>query len=231
MKKYLFGVIFALIGLVFGADACQTLNPIEGLYAVGSIVSSVAYVTNFQGIPNALYLVSLTNLPRSVAQKTNAGGNRKFLVAACEDFTSEWPLEANVGIDGTCNVIPPLKAGKAFAEIDFTDNTAKADYSKEGDEGHQCYKHMAECKVSGYAGPQWKVLRGFLNMRFVLIAKHGDRQLVVYGTSEDGLSMKETHSTGLKGNDKREFTLKMEQDGLDFAPVILASTVSIPTLL
>ena len=90
---------------------------------------------------------------------------------------------------------------------------------------------MAECKVSGYSAAQWLALRKFLNSRFVLIAKHGDKQMVVYATSESGFAMKETHTTGLKGADKREFTLKMDQDGFAMAPPILASTVNVPVLI
>ncbi|MCU0336313.1 MAG: hypothetical protein MUF12_00490 [Sediminibacterium sp.] len=231
MKNKLIGALFALLAVVLGIGAVESYNPIEGLVSIGAAVTSVAHLTNYSLTHGTLFCLSLSSLPRSECQKPNPGGNRKFLVIACEDFTAEWPKEADIDTTtGLVTVAPPLAVGKNFVEIAFTDNTAKADYAKEGDEGHQSYKHMAECKLSGYNGKQYLALKRFLNMRFVLIAKHGDKSMVVYGTSEDGLSMKETHTTGSKGNDKREFTLKMEQDGLDLAPPILASTVTVPVL-
>ncbi|KAL6982193.1 hypothetical protein U1Q18_052309, partial [Sarracenia purpurea var. burkii] len=55
--------------------------------------------------------------------------------------------------------LPLSSPGKAFAEIEFTDKTAKADYAKEGDEGHQSYKHMAKVRFRAMAqnndGSRW----------------------------------------------------------------------------
>jgi len=231
MKNKLIGAVFALFAVLLGFGAYATQNPIEAIVAFGAVATSVAHFANIPMNASTLFCVPLVNLPRSECQKPNPGGNRKFYVAACEDFTAEWPKEADVDdTTGLVTVAPPLAVGKFFAEIEFTDNTAKADYAKEGDEGHQSYKHMAECKLSGYNGKQYLALKKFLNMRFVLVSKHGDKSMVVYGTSEDGLSMKETHTTGVKGNDKREFTLKMEQDGLDLAPPILGAAITVPVL-
>lgn len=231
MKNKLIGAVFALFAVVLSFGAYVTQNPIEGLVALGAVTTSVAHLANVQMNAGTLFCVPLSTVPRSECQKPNPGGNRKFLVAACDDFTEDWPKEADIDDEtGLLLTAPPLAVGKSFAEILFTDNTAKADYAKEGDEGHQSYKHMAECKLSGYNGLQYLAMKKFLNMRFVLISKHGDKSMVVYGTSEDGLSMKETHTTGSKGNDKREFTLKMEQDGLDLAPPILSTTVTIPVI-
>jgi hypothetical protein len=232
MKNKLIGVVFAFFGVMLGVASYATHNPIEGLAALGAVTTSIAHLANVPMNVGSLFCLPLVNVPRSECQKPNPGGNRQFLVAACEDFTADWPLESDIDpTTGTILTAPPLAVGKAFAEINFTDNTAKADYAKEGDEGHQSYKHMAECKLSGYNGLQYLALKKMLNMRFVLIAKHGDRSRVVYGTSADGLSMKETHTTGTKGNDKREFTLKMEQDGLDQAPPIIALAVAIPVIV
>ena len=232
MKNKLLGGIFAFIGVLMAFVAVQTHNPLQGLLAVGALASAVSHFTPVTFDAGMLFCLSLVKVNKTLCQKANPGGNRKFLVIACDDFTAEWPKEADINpTTGLCSVAPPLTVGKLFAEIDFTDNTAKADYAKEGDEGHQSYKHMGECKLSGYNGSQFAALRMFLNMRFVLVAKQGDGTFVVYGTSEEGLSMKETHTTGAKGNDKKEFTLKMDQDGLSFAPVILAPTVVIPVLI
>jgi hypothetical protein len=232
MKNKLIGVVFAVMGLLLGMASYVTQNPIEGLVAFGAITTSVAHLANVQMNAGTLFCVSLTNIPRSLCQKSNTGGVRKLLVALEEDFTEEWPTTADIDpATGTILTAPPLKVGKAFAEIVFTDDSAKGDYAKEGDDGHQGYKHMAECKVSGYTGPQYLALQKFLNVRVVVILKIGNRARVVYGTSEDGLSVKETHSTGAKGSDRNERTIKMEQNGLELAPPIMADAVVIPVLV
>jgi len=231
MKQKLLIFAFSVMALALGFDFISTANPIEGLLAVGAVTSAMAQASPVGLSPSWLFCLSLTTVKRSPCNKTNPGGNKKWLAASCEDFTRAWPEESDVDANGYLTGTIPLKPGKAFAEIEFTANTAKADYAKEGDEGHQSYKHMAESKVSGYASDQWLALRKYLNMRFVLIAKHGDNQMVVYAHSEDGFSMKETHTTGLKGSDKREFTLKMEVDGLNLAPPILGPTVNVPVLV
>lgn len=231
MKNKLLGVVFSILAVLMAFATFETQNPIQGLLTLGTLASAISHFTTVEFDANILFCVPLVKVNKTPCQKANAGGNRKFLVISCDDFTEEWPRESDIDvITGVCSVTPPLRAGKMFAYIDFTDNTAKVDYGKEGDEGNQSYKHVGECKLSGYNGSQFAALRMFLNMNFVLIAMQKDTTMVVYGTSEKGLSMKETHTTGTKRSDKNEFTLKMEQDGFSFAPVMLAGKVVIAVL-
>ncbi|MEA5257193.1 hypothetical protein VB264_05300 [Arcicella aquatica] len=232
MKNLVVSFIFLLAGLVLGASVLETGNVFQGLLAVGAVTSALGQVTGSVLPAEMFFCVSLTTVPKSPCNKVNPGGNKKWLVCATEDFSRAWPEEADVDTTTGAIITPiPLKVGKAFAEIEFTDNTAKADYAKEGESGHESYKHMAEAKISGYNSTQWLALRKFLNMRFVLIVKHGDKNMVVYSHSEDGFALKESHTTGLKGSDKREFTIKMDQDGLAMAPPILGAAVNVPVLI
>ncbi len=232
MKNLVVSFILLLAGLVLGASVLETGNVFQGLLAVGAVCSALGQVTGSVLPAEMFFCVPLTSVKKSACNKINPGGNKKWLVCSCEDFSRAWPEEADIdATTGTILTPIPLKAGKAFAEIEFTDNTAKADYAKEGESSHESYKHMAECKVAGYSSDQWLALRKFLNMRFVLIVKHSDKSMVVYSHSEDGFALKETHTTGLKGGDKREFTLKMDQDGLSMAPPILAAAVNVPVLI
>jgi hypothetical protein len=50
----------------------------------------------------------------------------------------------------------------------------------------------------------------------------------VLGTSLSGLTFEVMHTTGSKGGDRREWTLKAKQDGYMFGGTPIADTVALP---
>ncbi len=225
--KHIKALIFLLLSLAFAYSYTQTASVIDGLFTLSALGSAVSFFAPQMQGSFVFGAISLVNVPKSSKGTANPQGVLAWFVIQDDDLSREWPTLAD--IDPATNTIIsaiPVKPGKLFAKFDFTFETAKVDYTKEGDPDHEAYKHMAECKFSGYFSAQWKAFSLMLNQPCVLLGQHGDGQFVVYGTRNRGLYFKESHTT----QGKREFTVKGEQNNIPFAPPILGSAVLIPSI-
>jgi hypothetical protein len=225
--KHIKALLFFLLSFAFAYSFTQTASAIDGLFCVSALGSAVSFFAPAIEHNFVFGAVSLVNVTKSAKQTANPQGVLAWFIIQDDDLSREWPVLSD--IDPTTNTIItaiPVKVGKLFAKYDFTFETAKVDYAKEGDPDHETYKHMAEAKFSGYFATQYKAFSLMLNQPCVLLAQHGDGQFVVYGTRNRGINFKESHTT----QGKREYTVKGEQNNIPFAPPILGSAVLIPSI-
>jgi hypothetical protein len=174
--------------------------------------------------------VSFANLNGTSYQKPNPGGTRKLLIALSKDIDGVWPKQADI-VDGEIATGPTMKTGKKWAEYQFPDGTFDMGDDGGGDPGFQSFKHTIEFMIAGMGPLIQKEILKHLNAGSVVIGELNDNQYYVAGTSDNPLYIKPTGKIGKKGNDKRGYTLKGDQDGFMWPLTPLKSTVATALVL
>ncbi|MDQ1089002.1 hypothetical protein [Siphonobacter sp. SORGH_AS_1065] len=169
--------------------------------------------------------VSLVDLDGSSEGSPNPGGTRNLLIIARKDIVGVWPKEGDI-VDGEIVNPPVLVDGKKFAEYEFPDGTFKLGDSASGDPGFMSYKHTIEFMLAGFNKKIVNEMRKHLNTPSVVIGELNDGVFGVAGASDNGLYVKSDFTSGGKGNDKRGYTVKGEQDGFMWGIVPLKPSVA-----
>ncbi|MDR6195184.1 hypothetical protein [Siphonobacter sp. SORGH_AS_0500] len=177
------------------------------------------------GVMTGLAFVSLVNIDGSSEGQPNPGGTRNLYIIARKDFDGVWPKAADI-VDGEITVAPKLFAGKKFAEYEFPDGTFELADDGGGDPGFQSYKHTADFMLAGFDKKLVAELRKHLNTASVIIGELNDGQLAVIGSSDNGIYLKPSFKSGKKGNDKRGYTIKGEQDGFMWGVMPLKAEIA-----
>ncbi|OIN55495.1 hypothetical protein BLX24_30060 [Arsenicibacter rosenii] len=113
-------------------------------------------------------------------------------------------------------------------EASISDNSLKLDEALKGATGYQSWEQMLELKIAGHTKEQCAAIDKLLNSEVVAVARSNDGKRIVLGSSYLGLQFEITHTTGAKGSDRREWTLKAKQDGYMFGYCLLADSVTLP---
>lgn len=171
--------------------------------------------------------VSLTGISRLERQKTNLGGITKLILFGESDFTSEWPLKADI-LAGVLSEEPPLKAGVVGAVLKFDLNTCRVKSNRKGALGYQNIGVDGECKFAGYEATQIAAIEKTFNEGGVAIAIYKDGTRSVIGTSYEPLVFEDTTDSGAKADDMKQIDFKFKGDGYAFHPPVLDAAVVIP---
>jgi hypothetical protein len=136
-----------------------------------------------------------------------------------------WPLPADI-VDRQIVSLPPLVPGEDWAVYACPDGTVEVSSEKQGDPGFHSYRHNVELVFAGFLPLLSAELSKHLNAGAVLVAEMQDDVYAVLGTSYSPLYLKSNFKSGKKGNDKRGYTIKGEQDGIpwDLLPLSPAMT-------
>lgn len=169
--------------------------------------------------------VSLANIDGSSEGTPNPGGTRNLYIIARKDIEGVWPKEGDI-VNGEIINPPVMKAGKKFAEYEFPDGTFQIADDGGGEAGYQSYKHTVDFAIAGFNKTLVAEMRKHLNTSSVVIGELNDGQLALAGSSDNGVYIKSSFKSGLKGNDKRGFTAKGEQDGFMWGITPLAPAVA-----
>lgn len=222
--------------LVASLVAVATDNPLAGVATVPAVSYGFQYATGlslFDAGPTfggtAAYLTILP-IPTQPQNTPNPGGNNKLFLIAKDRITGEWP-KLDVIEDGEITAAPTLVTGTpttTFVEASISDNSLKLDKAMKGATGYQSWEQGMEVKIAGHTKEQCAAIDKLLNTECVAIARSNDGQRNVVGSSYLGLQFEVTHTTGAKGGDRREWTLKAKQDGFMFGYTPLAEDVTIP---
>ncbi len=229
--KY-FKILMSLaVVLIAALVADQTGNVLAGAVSMPVVSYGFQKVTGIELFDSrGLALATLAAIPRTAQQTTNPGGGRRLFLIPTDSFNGEWPKREDI-TDGELSVAPTMVTGgtaPTFIEVSVSDNSLKLDESLKGATGYQSWEQMLEVKVAGYSPAQVAAIEKLINTEVVAVTILTDGQRVVSGTSFLGLQFEVTHSTGAKGGDRREWTLKAKQDGFMFGYVPIADTVTLP---
>lgn len=229
---------FALV-LMAALVAVSTGSVLAGVVSIPVATYGFQAVTGYSLVDgNGLALGALTAIKRPGQGMANPGGGRRLFVAPIDGFSTDWPKEADI-VGGEITTAPTLTAAVvgppaipagAFVEFDVSDNSLKIDQSMKGAVGYQSWEQMIEVKIAGYNKTQVASIEKMLNQEVVGIVLQSDGTRVVVGTVQIGQQFEITHTSGAKGSDRREWTLKSKQDGYMHGYLPLASTVVIPGL-
>ncbi|QMW04087.1 hypothetical protein [Spirosoma foliorum] len=179
---------------------------------------------------HGLAMATLAAIPRTPQQTVNPGGARRLFLCPTDQFTGEWPKRADITA-GEVTVVPVLVTGPpagTFIEVAISDNSLKLDEGLKGATGYQSWEQGLELKVAGYTKEQVAAIEKLLNVEVVAVAILTDGLRVVMGTSLMGLQFEIVHTTGAKGSDRREWTLKAKNDGYQFGYIPLGAALAIP---
>jgi hypothetical protein len=174
--------------------------------------------------------VSLANLNGSSYQKPNPGGTRTLLLALSKDISGVWPKSANI-VGGELTTGPTMKTDKKWAEYEFPDGTFNLSDDGSGDPGFQSFKHTVEFMIAGFAKDIQVEIMKHLNAGSVIIGELNDGQYFVAGSSDNPIFIKPSGTSGKKGNDKRGYTMKGEQDGFMWPLTPLSTSVATALVL
>ncbi|MBO9640167.1 MAG: hypothetical protein J7576_18500 [Siphonobacter aquaeclarae] len=211
---------FALALLVF---AVAVIIPQEVLSAV--LTADVASVLDPGTVFTGMAVVSLANLDGSSEGVANPGGTRSLYIISKNDVSGVWPKAADV-TTGEITVLPTMVTGKKFAEYKFPDGTFELGDEKSGEPGYQAYKHTVGFSQAGFSKSLIAELQKHLNAGSIVIAQLNDSVLAVAGSSDNPIYLKSNFKSGKKGNDKRGYDLKGEQDGFMWGILPLSSTIA-----
>lgn len=225
-------VLLSLALVALGAlVATSTGNVVAGVVAMPATAYLVEYATGFSLIDShGFALATLANIPRTKQQVANPGGGRRLFLIPTDAFTSEWPKRDDI-VDGESAVAPTLATAApapTFVECQVSDNSLKIDQALKGATGYQSWEQSLDVKIAGYNKAQNAAIDKLLNTECVAVVVLSDGQRVVVGSSFLGIQFEITHTSGAKGSDRREWTLKAKQDGFMHGYVPLADTVALP---
>ncbi|MVM37276.1 hypothetical protein GO730_05875 [Spirosoma sp. HMF3257] len=153
-----------------------------------------------------------------------------MFLSPTDNFTGEWPKRADITA-GEITVVPTMVTGPpagTFIEVAISDNSLKLDEALKGATGYQSWEQGLELKVAGYTKEQCAAIEKLLNVDVVAVVILTDGLRVVMGTSLMGLQFEIVHTTGAKGGDRREWTLKAKNDGYQFGYIPLGAALAIP---
>lgn len=179
---------------------------------------------------HGLALATLAAINRTPQQTVNPGGGRRLFLCPTDQFTAEWPKRADITA-GELTGVPAMVVGPpvgTFIEVQVSDNSLKADEALKGPTGYQSWEQMLEVKIAGFGKEQCAAIEKLINTEVVAVVILTDGQRIVLGTSLMGLQFEVTHTTGAKGGDRREWTLKAKNDGYMFGYVPIGAALAIP---
>ncbi|MCX6216556.1 hypothetical protein [Spirosoma sp.] len=221
---------FALL-LIGSLVAVSTGNVLAGLVSIPAVSLGVTYATGVQLFDlNQVAFTTLASIPRTKQQTINPGGGRKLFLMATDNFAEEWPKKADI-VDGEITAAPSFVTGgtaPVFVEVQVSDNSLKQDGALKGASGYQSWEQSLEVKIAGFTKEQCDAIEKLINTEVVAVCILNDGVRTVSGTSLLGLQFEITHTTGAKGSDRREWTLKAKQDGFMHNYMPIADTVTIP---
>lgn len=137
----------------------------------------------------------------------NPGGTTKLFVIPFEDVESI-PAPGPDGVTVATDIAP--KAGKAFAEWEFAQDTGQITAKVTGDQGSQVYELEKKIYISTITPEIQAVLQACVNRRFIIVVVDGRGQKVIGGDLLRPMSLEQNQTTGAKFNDKSgtELTFK-----------------------
>jgi len=220
--------------------ATATGNVLAGVATIPAVTYGFQAVTGYSLVDGTgLALGALTAINRPAQGKANPGGGRRLYIAPVDGFSTDWPKEADITA-GEITMAPPLTVGSvgppvviagAFVELQVSDNSLKLDEAMKGAVGYQSWEQAIEVKIAGYTKEQVAAIEKLLNQEVVAVVAQADGTRVVVGTVAIGQQFEIMHTTGAKGGDRREWTLKAKQDGYMHGYLPLATTVVIPGIV
>lgn len=208
MKKSQF-LSFICVSLGLLVLGTMLFFPTDALAVVGSVKAGGLSMTAGMAMVG---LVSLANLDGSSEGAPNPGGTRKLFIIHAKDVVGVWPKQADITA-GEIAVGPTLVTGKAFAEYTFPDGTFDLGDALDGDPGFQSFKHMASFMLAGHNKTIVAEVLKHLNAGSIIIGQMNDDTYSVVGSSDNPIYVKSGFTSGKKGNDKRAYSFKGEQDG------------------
>jgi len=230
--KGIYSLIAGLTLLLIGAlVAVSTENVLLGVASIPAVTAGFQYATGYQLFDmKVAVFTTLASIPRTKQQTLNPGGGRRLFLMATDNFGAEWPKKADI-VDGEITAAPTLVTGPpspTFVEVQVSDNSLKLDGALKGPTGYQSWEQALEVKIAGYTKEQCAAIEKLINTEIVAVSVLNDGTRTVSGTSFSGLQFEIMHTTGAKGSDRREWTLKAKQDGYMHNYMPLADTVTIP---
>ena len=234
--KYLAAFGLVMIGAMVAHASQNVLLGVAAIPAASYAVQTATGYSLFTG--EGLAFGALVGIKRPGQGKANPGGGRRLFVVNVDGLTTDWPKEADI-VNGEIITAPPLAAAvvgppsvaaAAFVEFDVSDNSLKLDEAMKGAVGYQSWEQGMEVKVAGFSKDQVGAVEKLLNQEVIQVVVQADGTRVVVGTTAIGQQFEVMHTTGAKGGDRREWTLKSKQDGYMHGYLPLASSVVIPGL-
>lgn len=232
--KVLMGIALVLLSALV---AQATDNVLAGVATIPVVSYTFQAFTGFSLFAaEGLAFGALSAIKRPGQGVPNPGGGRRLFLIGVDGLTAEWPKRADITA-GELTVAPPLAAAQAgppavpaatFVEVDVSDNSLKIDQALKGASGYQSWEQSLDVKIAGYTKEQVAAIEKLLNQEVVAVVLSTDGNRIVVGSSFNGLQFEITHTSGAKGSDRREWTLKAKQDGFMFGYQLLASTIVIP---
>ncbi|GAB4047112.1 hypothetical protein [Spirosoma litoris] len=228
LSKFLMATAILFIGALIMAASGNALAGLIAMPVTSYAFQSVTGISLFDS--HGLAMATLAAIPRTPQQTVNPGGGRRLFLIATDQITGEWPKRADI-LGGEVTTAPTLVTGTpaaTFIEVSISDNSLKLDEALKGATGYQSWEQGLELKVAGYTKEQVAAIEKLLNTDVVAVVILTDGVRVVLGTSLMGLQFEITHTTGAKGGDRREWTLKAKNDGYQFGYVPLGAALAIP---
>lgn len=217
--------------LLASAVAFATNNVLAGVVAMPLATAGFQAVTGLSLFePTTAAYATLAAIPRTPQQTINPGGARRLFLIATDQFAAEYPKRSLI-TDGQITAAPTFITGTpapAFVEVQVSDNSLKLDGSLKGSTGYQSWEQSLEVKIAGYTKEQCAAIDKLINTEVVAAVVMNDGQRVIAGSSFMGLQFEVMHTTGAKGSDRREWTLKAKQDGYMFNYMPVADSIAIP---
>jgi hypothetical protein len=209
--SFFVALMLFLVAVVLPTELMAHLSPALG----GGVAMAVA--------------VNFANLDGTSHQVGNPGGTRQLLVVLANMVTGIWPKRADITA-GEITTVPTLINTEKFAKYECPDGTIEVSSEKQGDPGFQSYKHAIEFMLAGFSKSIQGELDKYMNAGAIFVVEMNDGTYLVVGSSDNPIFVKQAFKGGKKGNDKRGFTVKGEQDGYVWDVLPLA-TDQVATLL
>lgn len=229
LLKILSAFAFLLVGALVAVATDNVLAGVATLPVVSAGFQIVTGISVFEADSSAAYL-TLASIPRTAQNVPNPGGNNKLYLIAVDQITGEWPKRSLITA-GEIATAPTLITGTptpTFVEVAISDNSLKIDESLKGAVGYQSWEQGLELKIAGFTKEQCDAIDKLLNTEVIAVVRSNDGKRIVLGSSYQGLQFEVMHTSGAKGSDRREWTLKAKQDGYMFGYCLIADTVTIP---
>ncbi|WP_020603121.1 hypothetical protein [Spirosoma spitsbergense] len=226
--KILMSFLVVAIGAFVATETGSVLAGVVAMPLSSQVFTAATGISLFDS--HGLALATLAAIPRTPQQTVNPGGGRKLFLCPTDQFTAEWPKRADI-LAGELAVAPAMVVGPpvgTFTEVQVSDNSLKADEALKGSTGYQSWEQMLEVKVAGFNKDQVAAIEKLINTEVVAVVILTDGQRIVLGTTLMGLQFEVVHTTGAKGGDRREWTLKAKNDGYMFGYVPIGAALAIP---